>query len=158
MYHHFQDFNDLLEHAQVARFASYVDNSIEMISKLLVLKTKEEFVQGLKDVTRYTQSDLLKSQRLYRATAISRAGVSERMRVHLGEEQSRLTASLGDLYHEVLNRGWGNPNLKPQTLAVFIQAYTLGIIVNDYVDDQMDLENWFWLVDHFMSDIALKAD
>ena len=25
MYHHFEDFSDLIEHAQVARFASFVD-------------------------------------------------------------------------------------------------------------------------------------
>jgi AcrR family transcriptional regulator len=158
MYHHFEDFSDLLEHAQVARFAGFVDRSIDSIASLLVIKDKQEFAEGLRGVTKFTQSTALKEQRLHRVTAISRAGVSERMRKNLATEQSRLTAALADLYREVVNRGWGNPKLKPETLAVFIQAYTLGQIVNDYVDDQMDLENWLWLIDTFMSDIALKSD
>jgi len=158
MYHHFEDFSDLLEHAQVARFASYVDRSIDSISALLVIQDKAEFEEGLQGVTRYTQSEALKESRLHRVTAISRAGVSERMRVHLAEEQARLTAALADLFREVVNRGWGNPQLEPQTLAVFIQAYTIGIVVNDYVDEKMNMENWLWLIDTIMSDVLMKTN
>lgn len=158
MYHHFADFSDLLEHAQVARFAGFVDRSIDSISELLVIKNKEDFLEGLRGVTKFTQSARLKEQRLHRVTAISRAGVSERMRENLGAEQARLSAALADLFREVINRGWGNPKLKPETLAVFIQAYTLGQIVNDYVDEQMDLDNWLWLIDSIMIDVIMKTD
>lgn len=158
MYHHFQDFGDLLEHAQVARFAGYVDNSIDSIASLLSIRDKKEFAEGLRGVTKHTQSVALKNSRLHRVTAISRAGVSDRMRENLGREQERLTAALADLFREVVNRGWGNPKLQPQTLAVFIQAYTIGIIVNDYVDEQMELDNWLWLIDTIMSDVILKSE
>lgn len=158
MYHHFQDFSDLLEHAQVARFASYVDRSIDSIAELLIIKNKADFLEGLRGVTKFTQSTALKEQRLHRVTAISRAGVSERMRENLATEQARLTAALADLFREVINRGWGNPKLKPETLAVFIQAYTLGQIVNDYVDDQMDLDNWLWLIDTIMIDVIMDTE
>lgn len=158
MYHHFVDFSDLLEHAQVARFAGYVDRSIDSIAELLVIKDKEQFLEGLRGVTKFTQSAALKEQRLHRVTAISRAGVSERMRENLGAEQSRLTAALADLFRECVNRGWANPKVKPETLAVFIQAYTLGNIVNDYVDEQMDLNNWLWLIDTIMNDVLFKVE
>jgi AcrR family transcriptional regulator len=158
MYHHFEDFGDLLEHAQVRRFAGFVDYSIHSISQLLTVKTKQELLDGLRLVTRYTQSAELKGQRLYRVTAIANAGQSERMRKNLAAEQNRLTAALADLFREVVARGWGNPKVQPQTLAVFIQAYTMGNIVNDFVDEKMDLENWLWLIDTIMSDVLMKSD
>ncbi|MEN9325557.1 MAG: hypothetical protein RL414_1311 [Actinomycetota bacterium] len=158
MYHHFEDFGDLLEHAQVRRFAGFVDVSIAAISQLLTLKEKAQFLEGLRTVTRHTQSAELKEQRLYRVTAIANAGRSERMRKHLAEEQNRLTSALADLFREVVARGWGNPQLQPQTLAVFIQAYTMGNIVNDYVEEKMDLDNWLWLIDTVMNDVIMKAE
>ena len=122
------------------------------------MKTKQELLDGLRLVTRYTQSAELKEQRLYRVTAIANAGRSERMRKNLATEQNRLTAALADLFREVISRGWGNPKVQPQTLAVFIQAYTMGNIVNDYVDEKMDLENWLWLIDTIMSDVLMKVE
>jgi len=158
MYHHFEDFSDLLEQAQVRRFASFVDRSVESISGLLSIQDREQFIEGLRAVTRITQSPNLKEQRLYRVKAIAEAETSERMRKNLAIEQERLSASLADLFREVVNRGWGNPNLNPQTLAVFIQAYTMGQIVNDYVETQMDLDNWLWLIDTIMQKVILNTD
>ena len=158
MYHHFEDFTDLLEHAQVARFASYVDKSIDMLSSLLVIRDREEFANGIRQVTKFTQSISLKPERLYRATALSRAGVSDRMKANLSAEQSRLSAALADLYREVINRGWGNPQVKPETVAVFIQAYTLGMIVDDYVEEPMDHENWLFLIDLVLNRVLFTGE
>ena len=158
MYHHFEDFTDLLEHAQVARFASYVDNSIDMLASLLVIKDRAQFANGIREVTKFTQSTSLKPERLYRATALSRAGVSDRMKNHLGKEQARLSAALADLYREVVLRGWGNPAVKPETVAVLIQAYTLGLIVDDYVETPMDHENWLLLIDLILTRVIFTGE
>jgi len=49
LYHHFQDFSDLIEAALIRRFSIHVDRNIEMIERLLVNSSnKEDFIEGLK--------------------------------------------------------------------------------------------------------------
>ena len=50
MYHHFEDFQDLLEQAQVRRYGAFVDRSIVSIAHLLVIKDKEERSIDVHDV------------------------------------------------------------------------------------------------------------
>ena len=157
MYHHFEDFSDLIEHAQVARFASFVDQSIYLLSGILnKAKTREAMLDGIKEITRYTQSEELKPQRIERVTAIAKAGRSERMRANLAQEQARLTAALADLFHEVVNRGWANPAFDPVTVAVLIQSYTMGKIVDDFADQPMDPEKWIFLIDNLLEALLFK--
>lgn len=158
MYHHFEDFSDLLEQVQIRRFANYVDETSGLVVKALQIQDKEEFIAAIRGVTRATQSEDMKSQRLYRVKAMAGVGQSERLRRYYATEQERLSSALADLFRELVSRGWGNPRIQPQTLAVFIQSYTMGQIVNDYVETQMERENWMWLIDAIMEQIILNPE
>ena len=63
LYHHFEDFNDLLEQALVYRFTLSVDRSIEMLTQVLGTTNREEFLEGIHQVTLNTQSVERLSQR-----------------------------------------------------------------------------------------------
>jgi AcrR family transcriptional regulator len=158
MYHHFEDFADLLEQAQVRRYGAFVDQSIIAIAQLLVIKDFDAFKIGLRGVTQINQSPDLKQQRLQRVKAIAEAEMSPRMQKYMAVEQERLNLALTDLFREIGHRGWANPKLQPQTLSVFLQAYTMGQIVNDYADTKMEIENWCLLLDTIMEEIILKAN
>jgi AcrR family transcriptional regulator len=159
MYHHFEDFSDLIEHALVARFAGFVDQSIELLTTILnQSKSRTQMLEGIKDVTRFTQSEKLKSQRLERVSAIAKAGHSARMNQNLRIEQERLTEALADLFREVRNRGWGNPDLDPTTVSVLIQSYTMGKIVNDYADTPMDPDKWIFLIDTLLEKVIFLPE
>ena len=57
LYHHFEDFSELLEFAMVARFAKWVDYSITTMNQILNAATsRDEMVGGLKQVTQNTLS------------------------------------------------------------------------------------------------------
>lgn len=159
MYHHFEDFADLIEHAQVARFAGFVNQSIDSLNQLLLHSSdREEMLRGIKEVTRVTQSDLLKTQRLDRVTALAKAGHSQRMKENLAIEEDRLTEALADLFREVVNRGWGNAALDPISVAVLIQAYTMGKIVNDFAEHPMEPDRWLYLIDSLLEDLIFKVN
>ena len=43
-------------------------------------------------------------------------------------------------------KGFVSEDLDATAVAVFIQAYSLGLVVNDVSNEQVDLENWHSLI------------
>lgn len=143
LYHHFEDLGELLEAAQVARYAAWVDRSISLIVPVLSsAKSREDIIEGLKKLTLYTQSPEYKSTRFSRARALANSEISERFQKALGLEQERLTTALEDLVSEAKNKGLFKPDLDSRIVAVFIQSYTLGKIVDDIVPNPMEQAKW----------------
>jgi AcrR family transcriptional regulator len=151
MYHHFEDFNDLLEDAQIVRFASYVDSSIKLLTRqMLSSKTSEDLLKNLEYATEVTQSPNLSAYRAERIRAFAEASRSPRMAKKLSVEQERLTQALADLWRECQERGLFNKEIDPRAGAVLIQAYSLGKIVDDFAVDQMDPLAWNNLIDRLV--------
>lgn len=143
LYHHFDDLGELLEEAQIARFAEWVDRSIGLIVPVLsAAKTREDIIAGLKNVTTYTQSSEYRGARFSRARVLANSETSERFKKKLGMEQDRLTTALEDLVSEAKNKGLFNEEIDSRVVAVFIQSYTLGKIVDDIVPTPIPQQNW----------------
>ena len=143
LYHHFEDLSELLEAAQVARYANWVDRSIGLIIPVLSgAKTRDDVIEGLRKATLYTQSSEYKATRFERARTLANSENSERFKTALGLEQERLTTALEDLVQEAKNKGLFRQELDSRIVAVFIQSYTLGKIVDDVVPSPMNQEKW----------------
>jgi len=143
LYHHFEDLSELLEAAQVARYANWVDRSIGFIVPVLSgAKTRDDVIEGLRKATLYTQSSEYKVTRFERARTLANSENSERFKTALGLEQERLTTALEDLVQEAKNKGLFRQELDSRIVAVFIQSYTLGKIVDDVVPNPMNQEKW----------------
>ena len=154
LYHHFEDLGELLEAAQVMRYSAWVDRSIGLIVPVLSnAKDRDGVIQGLKTLTIYTQSADYKATRFTRARALANSVTSPRFQQALGLEQERLTTALEDLVEEAKNKGLFKPHLDARIVAVFIQSYTLGKIVDDIVPEPMGQENW----DNFILDMLIAT-
>lgn len=148
LYHHFADFGELIEDAEVVRFTRYVDYSIAMITEsVLAIRSRDELRQALARVTRSTQSQAMAAVRSQRITALADASRNARYAAKLGAEQERLTDALADLIREGQARGLMNPALDPRAVAVLIQAYTVGKVVDDITPQSMAHEAWVALID-----------
>lgn len=157
LYHHFEDFSELLEVAQVAKYSRWVDKSIELIVSVITgVQSRDELIEGVKSITRATQGPEFSEYRFDRARIISQSSTSLRFKEALGAEQTRLTSALEDLFREAAEKGWGAPKLDARALAVFIQAYTLGKIVDDIVKDQIDPDSWNLLIDTVVDKVFLS--
>lgn len=147
LYHHFEDLSELLEAAQVLRYARWVDRSIGFIVPLLsAAKTRDDIIASLAQVTEYTQGPDYRATRFERARTLSNSQASPRFEKMLGVEQDRLTTALEDLVIEAQNKQLFRAELNPRVVAVFIQSYTLGKIVDDIVPTSITPAQWNQLI------------
>ena len=51
-----------------------------------------------------------------------------------------------DLFIEAQNKGWMSENVDARAAAVFVQAYTVGRVVDDIAPDKVDPEAWINLI------------
>ena len=143
MYHHFKDFHELIETTLLARYAKWIDLSIGSMAALLEsAKTKKELKAALFKITEKTQRADLKQIRIERARIFGEAERNPRLSAGLIAETERMTSSLEDLVREVIERGLFEKNLDPRTVAIFIQGYSLGFIVNDFIENKIADQTW----------------
>ena len=148
MYYHYKDWFEIIEDAICERFGRYVDRSVELCEyAITTAKNRDELVAILKNVTRETQKPEQIRVRFGRVRAIAIATQSERMSKKLGEVQERLTQALEDLFREAKERGWADPSIDPRAVAVLVQAYTFGHVVDDFTPNHMDIEAWYRTID-----------
>jgi AcrR family transcriptional regulator len=147
MYHFFEDFADLLEETYIVRFGETVAISIRVIEKIIARSTtKEEFFVALDRLTASTQDRGIASIRFSRARELARSERHEKFRKSLGELQQQLTDSLTLAFETAQEKGFLNKSIEARTGAVFIQAYTLGRIVDDITTTHMNDADWQKLI------------
>ena len=143
LYHHYEDFTELLEDAMLYRFSAGVEASTAAMENIVATAgDKAEFFSLLEGVTRATQARKRADVRFDRARMLAMAQNNERFRRKLSEVQAHLTDSLTECIAQAQAKGWANANVQARTLAVFIQAYTLGRLVDDVSDTRMDDADW----------------
>lgn len=156
LYHHFEDFSHLIEAAHVFRFGRMIDRSITSLAEVLVgSPSKHAMVEGLKQVTRETQTRSLAWLRFERARALALAEHQPRMRTAMAAEQARLTSAIADIAREAQSKGWIRQEVDPMVIAVFIQAYTIGKIVDDISSEPVDEVRWAGFIDEIVEKVLL---
>ena len=154
MYYHYKDWYEIIEDAICERFGRYVDRSVELCENAMnKSKTRDDLVNFLKQVTRETQKSEQLAIRYARVQAIAMASQSDRMKKKLGAVQERLTESLEDLFREAKERGWAKEGMNPRAVAVLVQAYTFGHVVDDFTPEHMEIEAWYRLIDQVVEDV-----
>ena len=143
LYHHFDNFDDVIEQAQVARFARSVDIDINQITQLLTtVSSPEELFGRLSEVVGNATFPERRNVRLTRAEIIGHANHSVKYARALAIEQQRLTNAFSDLIREFQERGWADKTIDPVAAGTFLQAYTLGFVLNDITQNPISGEAW----------------
>ena len=143
MYHHFADLQELVETAQIYRYSKWIDASIDFLTAYVAkAQTQDELRNALRILTEQTQADVRKDARAERAQALAACFDNPRMAKQMGAETQRLTDAIADVTEEVKNKGLFRANVDAKALATFIQAYTLGKLVNDYNPTGVGESEW----------------
>lgn len=143
LYHHFEDFDELLEAALIRRFSQNVDVTINALLDIVAkAKNREELVAMITQLNSHDQAAGRAPFRLERARAAGLTHSSPRFHEALGAEQQRLTEAFTDLVIEGQNKGWFTTELDARAISVFIQAFTLGRVVDDIAPVKVDPNEW----------------
>jgi AcrR family transcriptional regulator len=154
LYHHFEDIYHLLEAAMIHRFSGYVDTNIAALQALLSsAKTGNEFYNGLSQISAATQGEGMRRARQERALTIGRAITSPRMSALLQLEQQRLTDALVQIINDAQARGLATSDIDAHALAVLMQAWTLGKIVDDLSENPVNNEAYISLVNRVIREV-----
>lgn len=154
LYYHFTDLPDLLEEALVARFARSVDESIAAMQMTLqTAGSSEEVAAALRALTRVTQSRARAGRRIERIATLAECAHSPQLRERLAAEQRRMNEATTRIIRSAQERGWVRSDLEPQAVAVLIQAYTIGRIVDDIDPEPVDEEAWFTVIDEVVATV-----
>lgn len=143
MYHHFEDFHDVIETAQVARFSRFVRQDSEAMVRLFSrVRTREEMIDTFEGVVRATSGPERAAARLDRATIVGLSKHSKKFAEALAKEQQIQTDALTDVARELKERGLINSGVNPHILAVFVQAYSFGRVLDDVSEAPLTEEEW----------------
>jgi AcrR family transcriptional regulator len=157
LYHHFEDLSDLIETTLIIRYTHWIDLSIRSMSKLLETgKTTKSLKDGLFKVTYATQSDAMAKTRLERAQIVAATQNNPRLHKKFTIETDRMTSSFEDLIREVIDRKLFKPDLEPRAIAIFIQAYTFGLVLNDLSENKVKYENWVSLINQIIDKVFIN--
>ena len=158
LYHHFEDFNHVIEAALVRRFSRRADEDIAFITRAVAeSQDRDQFRDALGQLTRASQSEERRASRFERVRDLGLAGSNERFRASLGAEQARLTSALADLCREAQSKGWVRSDVDPTAVAIFLQAYTLGRVTDDVSPEPMDPRAWITLIDLVLQEMLVPT-
>jgi hypothetical protein len=71
----------------------------------------------------------------------------------LAVEQQRVTDVLTDIGREMQERGWINKELDAAVVATFVQAYSMGFVLNDNTTNPISIEQWSSFISMMLSKV-----
>jgi len=145
LYHFFEDFKDLLGEALLERFRRSVLTDVTK-EAARNSKSQEDYFIALDKITTLVQSRGRATIRFERAQILGRARKDEKFWLALGIIQQELTDALTDAFAVAQDKGFLTTTIEPRTIAVFVQSYTLGKVIDDLTQDQMNDKDWNRLI------------
>lgn len=143
IYHHFGDRDGLIVAAQVRRFARFAEAEIAALSDIVERSTNiAQFRRALRQLTLHTSSELRVAERWARvavlASTVGRPELAEEVRAI----QTRLTDEFQAHVAQGQVRGFFRDDLDARALALFVEAYSLGLVLNEMDARPVDEKAW----------------
>ena len=147
LYHFFQDFQELLDEAYLRRFRGRIDEDLAAVRSLVGSSSSStEFFEQVHAITLATQSADRAANRFERARVLAIAEHDPRLRVRLGEMQRELNEGFSESIAAAQAKGWLTSDVPARAIAVFMQAYTLGVLIEDVSAEPLDKGVWADLI------------
>ena len=159
LYHHFEDLETLVQSAMVEEFSEYVAANIAMLNAAISeSKSAAEFRSALNRITEISQGVDRRSNRFARIRLIAYSDDHPKTLSLLSETQQRLTNSISEIVARAQQLGWVRRDISSRAVAVFIQSYTLGKVVDDIVPDAVPAIDWNSLINVIVADSLITTD
>lgn len=151
VYHHFENVGDVIEATLLAIYTEGVEENINQVRQVLATATTfDEFRKGVVRSNRYfIENKKLRLVRKLRAHAMAATATSSQLSKAISLKQDDITSEYISVIVEAQAHGWVRPDLDSSALAVFIQAYSFGIIVDDISQTKTDIDSLARIIESF---------
>lgn len=162
LYHHFTNFDELIQIAQTQIYQDYVGLLLGALMNASIsledpMATREEFAK----IIRKSQVGNSISLQRQRAGIVHNAASTKSFSAKLGVTQESLTQQWIKIYQICIDKGWADPSLDPRTVAILMQSIFFGQVLDDISPVHMDLDAWIVtlirLLDNFFFSTALAS-
>lgn len=158
LYYHFEDFQDLIDHALVERYTAFTRMGMSGLSSIFDASHSVADVRSaLTPLIETRHSEEQRKTRVAVAWIAAQAAVRPDLQKKLLPAQLELTNTISDLIRQGQDRGFVRTELDPEVIAVFLQAYALGRIVDDLAGNIMDSKAWVRFIEAMVS-ASILAD
>jgi AcrR family transcriptional regulator len=148
LYQEFGGLDGLLDAARLTQVTMRTRSSIEMISDALKsARTYEDVFTQVLTITAAVHDRSFSENRLIRSAVIGSTLHRPELREALADMQNELTNSVTALLQSAVDQGLFRCAVSPRALAVFVQAYTAGQIVDEIDHTPLPLDEWLRTVD-----------
>ncbi len=154
LYHHFKDFLDLLEQAIAEMISESTRQAIATFRSLMEdSQSADDFRQRIYALGRALQSRDRAPIRMQRLVALAATDRNDRYRLTMSREHQILNQGYQDLIEAAQAQGWIDPKADARAIALFIQAYTFGRVLDDISMDPFDEERWNALIERVFDSV-----
>lgn len=149
LYHHYADISDLVEQAIVHRYTRRLKESVGAVRALLDCTDDAQFREQTERLLDQSMRPERRLNRLERVEALGALHSRPRLEERIARAQQEITDDQAAIIVELQRRGWLRTDVEPVALSAFIQAITLGRVVDDVAERRIDRDSW--------NDVALRA-
>lgn len=146
LYHHFDSVNDLTIAALLHIFSSGIEETTQWFFAIQNdCSTVDEVIGRIRVIIHETQNPERRWVRAQRARILSLAKTHSELGVHVAQMQQQLTDDVTEVMIDFQKRGWLRKDVDAKSFSVFMQAFTLGRIIDDVVDEPHHVDNQQWI-------------
>jgi AcrR family transcriptional regulator len=158
LYHHFEDFLDLVETAQLRLFSETTDKKISQLTEILArVQSKEQMKDDFRILIRATDEGQSETELFNQLDPLCRSLHSERLKIAMRFEQERLTKRWVLLFEECAKRGWGQDQLNPRAVAILMQGIFMGRLFDDDSLIRVDPVAWNQVIEFVLDSLFFTS-
>lgn len=143
LYHHFQDFGDLIAAAHSQIYRANVDELTDhLLTQIKFAKSppeaKEIFMELLSESLRGEST----AHRRVRLGVLHGANTSPQLHAKIALIQDELNERWVDIYKICVEKGWTVEDVDSRAIAIMMQATFMGSVLDDLSPSQLGLDIW----------------
>jgi AcrR family transcriptional regulator len=147
IYHHFRDRDGVIAAAQHRRFSRYAEAEIASLADVVrEARDREQFRAALVNLAKGSHSALRRGVRWGRLAVMASTVGREDLRDDVAHLQTQLTDGFQAHVAQGQARGFFRSDLDPRAIAAFVEAWSLGLALNDLDDRGIPEDVWLAVV------------
>jgi AcrR family transcriptional regulator len=144
LYHHFQDFTDVLEESVVRTYLNSVEEDIATLAWMIGEDPQpDQLRETLLSIVRISSTEHRSTQRMRRVHLLSMSDHgTDGMKAKLAYHQTRSIHALADIIRKAQELRVVKPDFDPEALAGVVLALVFGRVVSDVSESPIPDERW----------------